>query len=96
MKKSELLEYLSEKFPHIDRNTLSEILNGTFEAMTEALANGEKIEIRGLGSFRVKERDGRTARNPKTGELVQVPPKRIVHFKMGKILKAKLFSKKVS
>ncbi|RMD47284.1 MAG: integration host factor subunit beta [Aquificota bacterium] len=95
MKKSELLEYLSEKFPHIDRSTLSEILNGTFEAMTKALANGEKIEIRGLGSFRVKERDGRTARNPKTGELVQVPPKKIVHFKMGKILKAKLFSKKV-
>ncbi len=96
MKKSELLEHLAEKFPNIDKMVLGEILNGTFEAMTEALAKGEKIEIRGLGSFRVKERDGRTARNPKTGEVVNVPPKKIVHFKMGKILKAKLFSKKVS
>ncbi len=96
MKKSELLEHLAEKFPHIDRTVLSEILNGTFEAMIDALAKGEKIEIRGLGSFKVKERDGRKARNPKTGEIVEVPPKKMVHFKMGKILKAQLFSKKVS
>ncbi len=96
MKKSELLEYLVERFPQIDRETLNEILNGTFEAMIDALSKGEKIEIRGLGSFRVKERDGRKARNPKTGETVEVPPKKIVHFKMGKILKAQLFSKKVS
>ncbi len=93
MKKSELLEYLVKEFPEFRNEDLDEILDGTFEAMIEALANDETIEIRGLGSFKTKVRRGREARNPKTGERIVVPERRVVHFKMGKKLKSKLFSK---
>ncbi|WP_457621945.1 HU family DNA-binding protein [Persephonella sp.] len=95
MRKSDLLNYLIERFPHLKKKDLHAILNGTFEAMTEALANGDKVEIRGLGSFKVKVKQGRRARNPKTGVTVEVPQKRVVHFKMGKVLKRKLFSRPV-
>ncbi|WP_457641725.1 HU family DNA-binding protein [Persephonella sp.] len=95
MKKSELLGYLSEKFPYLKKKELSEILNGTFEAIIDALSKGDKVEIRGLGSFKVKVRESRKARNPKTGEIVTVPEKKVVHFKTGKVLKRKLFSREV-
>ncbi|WP_456465415.1 HU family DNA-binding protein [Persephonella sp.] len=90
MKKSDIIEMLLEEFPDIDRKTVANIVNGTFEAMMEALADGKKIEIRGLGTFRVKSRPAKVARNPKTGEKITVPPKKVVHFKIGKLLKAKL------
>ncbi|SNZ02785.1 integration host factor subunit beta [Persephonella hydrogeniphila] len=93
MKKSELIEMLQDEFPEIDRKTIINIVNGTFEAMIEALSEGEKIEIRGLGTFKVKSRPAKIARNPKTGEKIKVPPKKVVHFKIGKVLKAKLNSK---
>jgi len=90
MKKSDLIELIAEEFPEINRKTIAKIVNGTFEAMIEGLAEGKKIEIRGLGTFRVKERQGKIARNPRTGEKIKVPPKKVVHFKIGKVLKAKL------
>ncbi len=90
MKKSDIIEMLLEEFPDIDRKTVANIVNGTFESMMEALADGKKIEIRGLGTFRVKSRPAKVARNPKTGEKITVPPKKVVHFKIGKLLKAKL------
>ncbi|WP_456401306.1 HU family DNA-binding protein [Persephonella sp.] len=95
MKKSDLLNYLSDKFTHIKKKDLQEILNGTFEAMTDALSKGDKVEIRGLGSFKIKVKNSRRGRNPKTGEIVNVPEKRVVYFKMGKVLKRKLFSRPV-
>ncbi len=93
MKKSDLLKYLINEFPEYDKEDLAKILDGTFEAFIEALKHGEKVEIRGLGSFKTKERKGRIARNPKTGEKVKIPSKKVVHFKMGKKLKSKLFGK---
>ncbi len=93
MKKSKLIEKIIEEFPEIDKKTVATVVNGTFEAMIEALKNGERIEIRGLGSFKVKTRAAKIARNPKTGEKIQVPSKKVVHFKIGKILKAKLSQK---
>ncbi|MDQ7056090.1 MAG: HU family DNA-binding protein [Persephonella sp.] len=93
MKKSELIEKIAEEFPEIDKKTVAAVVNGTFDAMIEALKNGERIEIRGLGSFRVKTRPPKTARNPRTGEKIKVPQKKIVHFKIGKVLKAKLYEK---
>ncbi|MBK3331589.1 integration host factor subunit beta [Persephonella atlantica] len=93
MKKSELIEKVTEEFPEIDKKTVASVVNGTFEAMIEALKNGDRIEIRGLGSFRVKTRPAKVARNPRTGEKIKVPPKKIVHFKIGKVLKAKLYEK---
>ncbi len=90
MKKSDIVEMLLEEFPDLDRKTVANVVNGTFEAMMEALAEGKRIEIRGLGTFRVKSRPAKVARNPKTGEKINVPPKKVVHFKIGKVLKAKL------
>ncbi|WP_293443980.1 HU family DNA-binding protein [Persephonella sp.] len=90
MKKSDIIEMLLEEFPELDRKTVTNIVNGTFEAMMEALTKGQKIEIRGLGTFRVKSRPAKVARNPKTGEKIKIPPKKVVHFKIGKVLKAKL------
>ncbi len=90
MKKSDIVEMLLEEFPDLDRRTVTNVVNGTFEAMMEALAEGKRIEIRGLGTFRVKSRPAKVARNPKTGEKINVPPKKVVHFKIGKVLKAKL------
>jgi len=90
MKKSDIVEMLLEEFPDLDRKTVANVVNGTFEAMMEALAEGKRIEIRGLGTFRIKSRPAKIARNPKTGEKIKVPSKKVVHFKIGKVLKAKL------
>ncbi len=95
MKKSDLLNYLVDKFPYLKKKDLQTILNGTFEAIAVALSKGDKVEIRGLGSFKVKVKKSRKARNPKTGVVVNVPEKRVVYFKMGKVLKRKLFSRPV-
>jgi integration host factor subunit beta len=62
------------------------IVDTMFNSMIECLAQGERIEIRGFGSFAVKHRDTREGRNPKTGETVHIPAKRMPHFKLGKEL----------
>ena len=63
------------------------IVNSVFESMTEALCKGDRIEIRGFGSFVVKNRLAREGRNPKTGDSVSVPEKRVPFFKVGKRLR---------
>jgi integration host factor subunit beta len=63
------------------------VVNTIFDAMTDALRRGERIEIRGFGSFQVKVREARDGRNPKTGEMVNIPAKRTPFFKVGKELK---------
>ena len=68
------------------------IVNTVFESIVESLKEGEKIELRGFGSFRIRRRGSRIGRNPKTGERVDVPPKRIPYFKPGKALKELLNS----
>lgn len=93
MKKSDLIEKIAEEFPELDKRTVTQIVNGTFEAMIEGLKSGKRIEIRGLGSFKVKSRPAKVARNPKTGEKIKVPSKKVVHFKIGKVLKNKLYQK---
>jgi integration host factor subunit beta len=84
MTRSVLIEKVTEKVEGLTRKQVETIINTIFEGMKDALARGEKIEIRGFGNFRLKVREGKTARNPKTGEKVQVPPKRAIHFKIGK------------
>ncbi|MDX1503130.1 MAG: integration host factor subunit beta [Thermoanaerobaculia bacterium] len=63
------------------------IVNTVFDSIVRSLRKGEKIELRGFGSFRIRQRGPRIGRNPKTGDRVQVPPKRIPYFKPGKELK---------
>ena len=87
MTKSELIEKVAEKTPHISKKDTEIVVNTIFDSMTEALKLDERIEIRGFGSFQVKVREAREGRNPKTGEEVQIPAKRTAFFKVGKELK---------
>lgn len=84
MTKSVLIEKVTERVDGLTVKQVETIINTVFDGMKDALARGEKIEIRGFGKFRLKQRKAKTARNPRTGETVQVPPKKVLHFKIGK------------
>ena len=86
MTKSELINQVADRVPHLTRKDAEIIVNTIFDSMTDFLSRGEGIEIRGFGSFKVKHRRERQGRNPKTGEQVQIPAKRMPHFKVGKEL----------
>ena len=88
MTKSQLIDRLSEELDQtISKKDAELIVNILFEDMSNALKEGDKIEIRGLGSFKVISRRARSGRNPKTGEKVEVPQKKAIFFKPGKELK---------
>jgi integration host factor subunit beta len=87
MTKSDLVEKLSEKVSTLTKKECEEIVETVFENMKKALHKGEKIEIRGFGSFTVRVRRAKEGRNPKTGEKVAIPEKRIPFFKVGKELR---------
>jgi len=89
MNKSELVEQLALK-KDISNKRAEEIVNLVFASMTEALAEGDRIEIRGLGSFVIKDYGTYTGRNPKTGEPITVSPKKLPFFKVGKELKERV------
>jgi integration host factor beta subunit len=90
MTKSDLIERVSEKVPHISKKDTEVVVNTIFDSMTDALRAGKRIEIRGFGSFQVKVREAREGRNPKTGEEVRIPAKRTPFFKVGKELKERI------
>jgi integration host factor subunit beta len=89
MNKSELIEQLAVT-KDISTKRAEEIVNLIFGSMTEALVNGDRIEIRGLGSFVVKDYGMYTGRNPKTGQPIRVNPKKLPFFKVGKELKERV------
>jgi integration host factor subunit beta len=89
MNKSELIEALAAK-KGVTYKKAEEIINTIFEAMTNALLTGNRIEIRGFGSFVVKEYQSYTGRNPKTGDSISVKSKKLPFFKVGKELKEKV------
>ncbi|MCX5720135.1 MAG: integration host factor subunit beta [Nitrospirae bacterium] len=93
MTKSVLIEKISEKVGSLTRKQTEIVVETVFDTMKEALSKGDKIEIRGFGNFRLKNRKPRIARNPKTGEKVEVPGKRVLHFKAGKGLRESMNSK---
>jgi integration host factor beta subunit len=93
MTKSVLIEKVSEKVEGLTRNQTEIVVDTVFESIKKALISGEKIEIRGFGNFRLKNRNPRKARNPKTGESVDVPGKKVLYFKVGKALKEALNTK---
>ncbi len=90
MTKSELIERVSGRVPHISKKDTEVVVNTIFDSMTDALRAGKRIEIRGFGSFQVKVREAREGRNPKTGEEVRIPAKRTPFFKVGKELKERI------
>ena len=87
MTKSGLIEDVARKTPHISKRDTEVVVNTIFDSMVEALKRGDRIEIRGFGSFQVKVREARDGRNPKTGEPVHISAKRTPFFKVGKELK---------
>ena len=90
MTKRELIERLAERVKELSQKDAELIVNTIFDSMTEALAAGDRIEIRGFGSFQVKRRRPREGRNPRTGEKVSVEEKRVPFFKVGKELKERV------
>jgi integration host factor subunit beta len=89
MNKSDLIEPLAKE-TELTRKKATEVVNLMFDKMTDALANGDRVEIRGLCSIYVREYKGYTGRNPKTGARTQVPPKKLPFFKCGKELKERV------
>ena len=87
MTKSVLIDRVSERIDSLTRKQTEIVVDTVFETIKSALIKGEKIEIRGFGNFKLKNRRPRVARNPKTGVKVDVPGKRVLHFKVGKALK---------
>ncbi len=90
MTKSDLIERVAHRLPHISKKDTEIVVNTIFDSMTEALRRSDRIEIRGFGSFQVKIREAREGRNPKTGEEVKIPAKRTPFFKVGKELKERI------
>ncbi|HQB39504.1 MAG TPA: HU family DNA-binding protein [Deltaproteobacteria bacterium] len=86
MNRSELIEQLALQ-KEISNKRAEEIVSVIFNSMTEAMNNGDRIEIRGLGSFVTKNYESYTGRNPKTGQSITVRPKKLPFFKVGKELK---------
>jgi len=89
MNKAKLIEKVSKRV-QIPSTAAKVIVNSIFESMRESLEKGEGIDIRGFGSFVVRQYGAYKGRNPKTGEIVGVPPKKLPHFKVGKELKEKV------
>ena len=90
MTKSELIVRLAERNPHLFHRDVERIVTTIFDGITDALARGDRVELRGFGAFSVKQRDARTGRNPRTGESVAVIEKVVPFFKTGKELRERL------
>lgn len=86
MTKADLIEMISKR-SDLPKKHAEIVVNTIFKSIMDALEGGEKVELRGFGSFHMKVREARVARNPKTGEKVQVATKKIPHFRSGKELK---------
>jgi integration host factor subunit beta len=84
MTKAELVDKIAEKKPGLTRKQVEIVVNTVLDGIKDALSREDKVEIRGFGSFRVRHRRAKEGRNPKTGETVQVPPKKVPFFKAGK------------
>jgi len=92
MTKSELIAKLATANPHLYQRDIERIVTTIFDEITDALASGDRVELRGFGAFSVKQRGARVGRNPRTGDAVEVSEKFIPYFKTGKQLRDKLNS----
>jgi integration host factor subunit beta len=90
MIKSELVQKIAERNQHLYQRDVENIVNAILDTITDALARGDRVELRGFGAFSVKKREARTGRNPRTGETVSVAEKVIPVFKTGKEMRIRL------
>lgn len=90
MIRSELIQKIADENPHLYHRDVERIVATIFDSITDAMARGERVELRGFGAFSVKKRDARMGRNPRTGEAVAVAEKHVPFFKTGKLLRDRL------
>lgn len=90
MIRSELLQALAKENPELRLEDVELALDSFFDAITERLSAGGRVELRGFGAFSTREREARKGRNPRTGSTVDVPGKRVPYFKPGKEMRARL------
>jgi len=90
MIRSELVEKIADENPHLYQRDVERIVGTIFDSIVDAMAEGNRVELRGFGAFSVKKRDARTGRNPRTGESVAVEEKHVPFFKTGKLLRDRL------
>jgi integration host factor subunit beta len=90
MIKSELVQRLTERNPHLYQRDIENIVNAILDEIVKALASGSRVELRGFGAFSSKRRDSRTGRNPRTGAKVEVEQKVMPVFKTGKEMRLRL------
>ncbi|MCB1335594.1 MAG: integration host factor subunit beta [Roseivivax sp.] len=90
MIRSELIQKIADDNPHLYQRDVERIVNTIFEEITNAMARGDRVELRGFGAFSVKKRDARVGRNPRTGDAVEVEEKHVPFFKTGKLLRDRL------
>jgi integration host factor subunit beta len=93
MIRSELIQKVAEENPHLYQRDVERIVNTIFDEIVEAMARGDRVELRGFGAFSVKKRDARVGRNPRTGDAVEVEEKHVPFFKTGKLLRDRLNGK---
>ena len=87
MTKSDIIKVVAQAYPHITQAQSEAVVHELFQIITSALVRGEHVELRGFGSFTLKQRQPHTGRNPKTGALVQVQGKQVPFFKPGKAMR---------
>nr|WP_320048263.1 integration host factor subunit beta [uncultured Desulfuromonas sp.] len=90
MTKSQLIERLMESTSELNKKESELVVNTIFDSIGSALINGDRVEIRGFGSFSIREREARQARNPKSGNLIDIPSKKTPFFKTGKELRERV------
>ena len=90
MIRSELLQALVDDNPDLRSEEIEQVVDIFFDEITQRLAEGGRVELRGFGTFSTRERDARVGRNPRTGESVEVPAKRVPYFKPGKEMRERL------
>ena len=90
MLKSELIAKLASEYSHLRQEDLERVVNVILDEIADALARGDRVELRGFGAFSVRKRDARKGRNPRTGAPVKVPAKAVPFFKAGKELRARV------
>jgi len=90
MIRSELVQKLCQDFPDLTQREVESVVSAVFDSITDQLAQGGRVELRGFGAFSTRKRDARLGRNPRTGESVQVDAKRVPYFKPGKEMRERL------
>jgi integration host factor subunit beta len=90
MTKSELIQRLAKRYPHLYQRDIEVLVNTMFDEITKALSSGNRVELRGFGAFSVREREARAARNPKNGAMVKVGKRHAIYFRTGKELRERV------